>query len=84
MGWNQLNIMKDDPLFSGLPEKPWMYFVHSYYVHALQRDQVLAQVDYGVPMDVAVRKGSLWAVQFHPEKSGETGLALLKNFASMK
>ena len=84
MGWNQLNIMKDDPLFSGLPEKPWMYFVHSYFVHALQRDQVLAQVDYGVPMDVAVRKGSLWAVQFHPEKSGETGLALLKNFASMK
>ena len=80
----QLNIMKDDPLFSGLPEKPWMYFVHSYFVHALQRDQVLAQVDYGVPMDVAVRKGSLWAVQFHPEKSGETGLALLKNFASMK
>lgn len=84
MGWNQLNIMKDDPLFSGLPEKPWMYFVHSYFVHALQRDQVLAQVDYGVPMDVAVHKGSLWAVQFHPEKSGETGLALLKNFASMK
>ena len=84
MGWNQLNIMKDDPLFSGLPEKAWMYFVHSYFVHALQRDQVLAQVDYGVPMDVAVRKGSLWAVQFHPEKSGETGLALLKNFASMK
>ncbi len=84
MGWNQLNIMKDDPLFSGLPEKPWMYFVHSYYVRALQRDQVLAQVDYGVSMDVAVRKGSLWAVQFHPEKSGETGLALLKNFASMK
>ena len=84
MGWNQLDIVKEDPLFSGLPEKTWMYFVHSYYVHAAQRDQVLAQVDYGVPMDVAVRKGSLWAVQFHPEKSGETGLALLKNFASMK
>lgn len=84
MGWNQLRLLRPDPLFAELGESPWMYFVHSYYVEAAQRDVVLAQVDYGADMDVAVRRDNLWAVQFHPEKSGENGLQLLKNFASMQ
>ncbi len=83
MGWNQLEIVREDPLFAGLPDKPYLYFVHSYYAQAAQEDTVLARVEYGVPMDVAVRRGNLWAVQFHPEKSGENGLRLLKNFAAL-
>lgn len=84
MGWNQVHLLRPDPLFAGLNGEMWMYFVHSYYVEAERREDVLAQVDYGVPMDVAVRRENLWAVQFHPEKSGENGLLLLRNFASMQ
>ena len=84
MGWNQIEICRQDPLFAGLPENPYFYFVHSYYVDAADKSCVLARVEYGVPMDVAVRRDNLCAVQFHPEKSGECGLQLLKNFAAMR
>ena len=84
MGWNEIEILRDDPLFAGLPVHPYFYFVHSYYVDAQDKSLVLARVRYGADMDVAVRRGSLCAVQFHPEKSGETGLVLLKNFAAMR
>lgn len=84
MGWNRVQLLRPDPLFQGLPEQPWMYFVHSFYVDAAQRSDVLAQVDYGPQMDVAVRRNNLWAVQFHPEKSGENGLMLLRNFAQLR
>jgi glutamine amidotransferase len=83
MGWNQLELAREDPLFAGLPDAPFFYFVHSYYAKAEDGDAVLARVRYGVPMDVAVRRGNLWAVQFHPEKSGENGLRLLENFAAL-
>lgn len=84
MGWNRLERVENDPIFAGLPDQPWMYFVHSYYADAKDKSTVLAQVTYGAVMDVAVRRNNLWAVQFHPEKSGENGLQLLKNFASMQ
>lgn len=84
MGWNQLEHMRHDPLFQGLGERPWFYFVHSFYVQANNKDTVLAQVEYaGNQMDVAVRDNMLWAVQFHPEKSGEAGRRLLKNFVDI-
>ena len=84
MGWNQLTFLREDPLFSGLGDHPWFYYVHSYYAKAQDHDKVLAQVELGVDlMDVAVRDGSLWAVQFHPEKSGDAGRKLLENFAAI-
>ena len=84
MGWNEIEICQEDPLFAGLPEKPYFYFVHSYYVQAQDPSCVLGRVRYGVDMDVAVRRNNLYAVQFHPEKSGACGLQLLQNFAAMR
>ncbi len=85
MGWNQPRLLAaDDPLFSGLPDTPWFYFVHSFYAHCEKVDAVTAQVRLGSDaMDVALRDGNLYAVQFHPEKSGAAGLALLKNFCGL-
>ncbi|MDR2515613.1 MAG: imidazole glycerol phosphate synthase subunit HisH [Christensenellaceae bacterium] len=84
MGWNQLETRRDDPLFDGLPEKPWFYFVHSYFAQAQNPENVLARLSYGnSDMDIAVRDQNLWAVQFHPEKSGQAGLQLLSNFVKI-
>ena len=57
-----------------------MYFVHSYYVEAKDRQVVSARTEYGIPFDVSVQRGNLHAVQFHPEKSGRVGLRMLQNF----
>ena len=70
-------------LFAGLEAEPYVYFVHSYYLHAKDPSIVSAQTEYGVTIDAAVCRGSLHAVQFHPEKSGKTGLAMLRNFAAL-
>lgn len=83
IGWNSLVLRQQGGLFQGLEEEPYVYFVHSYYLHASDPSIVSAQTEYGVVIDAAVRRGSLHAVQFHPEKSGKTGLAMLKNFAAM-
>ncbi len=80
MGWNSLEIKKNDGLFEGVKAHPYVYFVHSYYLEAENREDVAATVSYSKTLDVAVEKGSVWATQFHPEKSGELGLAILKNF----
>lgn len=82
MGWNSLKI-GDSPLFTGLPENPYVYFVHSFYLEAKDRTLVAASCDYGVTIDAAIGRGKVFATQFHPEKSGETGLAILKNWASL-
>jgi imidazole glycerol-phosphate synthase subunit HisH len=82
MQWNTLHLQQPgDPLFDGLGPTPWMYFVHSF--HAVPDDPGVtsATCDYGGPLTAAVRRGNLFATQFHPEKSGRTGLALLANFA---
>lgn len=83
IGWNSLALRQQGGLFQGLEEEPYVYFVHSYYLHASDPSIVSAQTEYGVVIDAAVCWGSLHAVQFHPEKSGKTGLAMLKNFAAM-
>ena len=84
MGWNSINIIKGDSrLFKGLPESPYVYFVHSYYLNAKDRSEVLATADYGITFDCAIEKGNLFGCQFHPEKSGDVGLDILKNFCEV-
>jgi imidazole glycerol-phosphate synthase subunit HisH len=81
MGWNSLNIKKDDALFKGVEGEPYVYFVHSYYLKA-EEDIVTSTAEYGVNIHASVAKGNLRACQFHPEKSGELGIKILKNFVA--
>jgi glutamine amidotransferase len=82
MQWNQLHFADpSDPLVDGLPEGTWVYFVHSYAV--VTDHPVIATTDYGGPVVAIVGGDSLWATQFHPEKSGALGLRLLANFAAL-
>ncbi|MDO4292561.1 MAG: imidazole glycerol phosphate synthase subunit HisH [Eubacteriales bacterium] len=79
IGWNSLDFPKKGRLFEGLPRESYVYFVHSYYLRA-DEDIVTATAQYGVTIDASVEKGNLFACQFHPEKSSETGLHILRNF----
>ena len=80
MGWNEVQQVRDHPLWAGIADGARFYFVHSYYVKALERSLVAGAVDYGVSIDAALARDNLFAVQFHPEKSHTAGLRLLKNF----
>ncbi len=80
MGWNNINIKKQSPLFKDIAENAQFYFVHSYYVEVADSDIALASTNYGLEFCSVYGKDGLWAVQFHPEKSGEPGLQLLQNF----
>ena len=82
IGWNSLKINPESKLFAGIPEDSYVYFVHSYYL-AAEEPIVAATTDYVVDIHAAVEKENVFACQFHPEKSGEIGLKLLKNFADM-
>lgn len=82
IGWNSLEFPKEGRLFWGLPDEPYVYFVHSYYLKA-EEDIVTARTQYGVSIDASVEKGNVFACQFHPEKSSETGLHILKNFVEI-
>ncbi|MDR2727028.1 MAG: imidazole glycerol phosphate synthase subunit HisH [Deltaproteobacteria bacterium] len=79
MGWNRLRDRRPTPLFAGIPEDAQFYFVHSYYV-STTADLTLASCRYGIDFCAAYGRDGLWAVQFHPEKSGPPGLRLLRNF----
>jgi glutamine amidotransferase len=79
MGWNELNIQNQSPLLAGI-DGGYAYFVHSYYVDSEQTDTLLATAEYGVDVPAVVGKGNVYGAQFHPEKSSELGLALLKNY----
>jgi glutamine amidotransferase len=83
MGWNQLNIQKDNPLFNDIPDKSYFYFVHSYYVAPDDASIVATTTDYGIEFTSSVWKDNIFAVQFHPEKSQTLGLRLLKNFSDI-
>ncbi len=80
MQWNQLKLLSPDPMFDGLGNSPWMYFVHSLHGVPADPSHVVATVHYGESLNVAFRKGNVFATQFHPEKSASAGLGLLKNF----
>lgn len=81
MGWNQIHTTSDNPLFRGI-ENAYVYFVHSYHVD--QSEYTIAEAEYAdMVFPCAVAKGNLFAVQFHPEKSGEVGLKILKNFGDL-
>jgi len=97
MGWNGLRrndknnnaihqpkgIRQEVHLMDGLTQVPYVYFVHSYYLKATDRHIVAASADYGVTIDAAIEAGNVWACQFHPEKSGEVGMQMLRNFLSL-
>ncbi len=83
MQWNQLQMQRpDDPMLAALGPSPWMYFVHSLHGVPTDPDAVVATCDYGGALNVAFRTGTVFATQFHPEKSGPSGLALLANFVT--
>jgi glutamine amidotransferase len=83
IGWNSLRFFNNSPLFQGLDDGAYVYFVHSFCGVAGDQSQVIATTDYGTEVVAAVQNGTVFGCQFHPEKSGETGLMILKNFASL-
>ncbi|MDO4632360.1 MAG: imidazole glycerol phosphate synthase subunit HisH [Eubacteriales bacterium] len=83
IGWNSLHFPTEGKLFRGLPEGAYVYFVHSYYLKAEEEQIVKASTEYVVPIHASVEQGQVFACQFHPEKSGEVGLTILKNFAAV-
>ena len=82
IGWNALHIVRDDPLFRYIREGEYVYYVHSYYGKNCT-ESTLAVSDYSIPVTGVVRAGRVYGTQFHPEKSGETGLRILKAFAEL-
>ncbi len=80
MGWNSLEIRRGTRLFQGVGENPYVYFVHSFYLEAGREGDVAATTQYITKVDASVERGNLFGCQFHPEKSGEIGLQILKNF----
>lgn len=84
IGWNSVFLNKSDGIFKGIDEQSYFYFVHSFYLTGADDNVVAATTQYGVNIQCAVQKGNLCATQFHPEKSGKTGLKVLKNFLEME
>lgn len=83
IGWNRLDVRRDDPLFRHFENGRYVYYVHSFYAKHCEAD-TLATSDYSIPVTGVVRRGSVYGVQFHPEKSGDAGLGLLRAFAEMQ
>jgi imidazole glycerol-phosphate synthase subunit HisH len=83
MGWNSLDVKSGAKLFKGLEGNPYVYFVHSYYLKAADENIVAASTEYTTHIHASVERGNVFACQFHPEKSSEVGLKILKNFASL-
>jgi len=83
MGWNAVEFEAGERLATGVSDPPEFYFLHSYYFDCAQRDEVIASVNYGATFPCAVRRGNVYGVQFHPEKSHHNGVAILKNFAEL-
>ena len=83
IGWNSLHFTNDCPLFKGIDEGEYVYFVHSYYLMADEERDVAATANYGIDFHAAVWRDNVYACQFHPEKSSEVGLKILKNFIGL-
>lgn len=82
IGWNELTFQNDSPIFKGLKDGEQVYFVHSFCAYA-EEATVTARTDYGVSIVAAVGRNTVFGCQFHPEKSGETGLKILRNFGEL-
>jgi glutamine amidotransferase len=82
MGWNKVELIKESPLTSGIPNNSFFYFVHSYYLET-EDEFVIGKTAYGINFPAIIQKDNFYAVQFHPEKSGEWGLRLLSNFCDL-
>ena len=82
IGWNKVKKQKNDPLFQEIPNDSYFYFVNSYYVDA-EKSSLLGVSYYGTAFASVIRKNNFYGVQFHPEKSGEIGLKLLRNFCEL-
>lgn len=80
IGWNSLTYPNRGRLYEGIPENSYVYFVHSYYLKAQDEEIVTAETEYGTTIHASVEKDNIFACQFHPEKSSDVGLAILKNF----
>ncbi len=81
MGWNNISLTKKSRI---LPDnEPFVYFVHSYYIQPADKNVVLARTEYGEVLDIAVERGNVFATQFHPEKSGDAGMEILRRFLSL-
>ena len=83
IGWNSLDIRKDAKLFKGVPDNAYVYFVHSYYLEADNLEDVVATTEYSAHIHASVEHENVFACQFHPEKSSEVGLKILKNFIDL-
>jgi imidazole glycerol-phosphate synthase subunit HisH len=83
MGWNDLKLEKECELFKEADENPFVYFVHSYYAQPAEEGIVNAYASYGGKVPAIVSKGNIYGIQFHPEKSGEAGIRILKRFGEM-
>lgn len=82
-GWNQLNLATRSPLMRGVDEGSYVYFNHSFYCDPANRSVTVANTDYGISFPSAIQSGSIYGVQFHPEKSQDVGLRILKNFVEL-
>ena len=83
IGWNSLTFPNQSALFAGVEEGSYVYFVHSFCGVAADPSTAIAQTDYGTPVTAAVQRGNVYGCQFHPEKSGEVGLQILRNFGGL-
>ena len=83
MGWNTLRIVKQNAIFEGVDDESYVYFVHSLYPVPVDKEIVCAETDYGTTFTSAIAKKNVYGTQFHPEKSGDIGLKILRNFAKI-
>lgn len=84
IGWNSVSLKQNNGIFEGIDDESYFYFVHSYYLKNADEDIVAGTTEYGASIQCAVQRGRVCATQFHPEKSSEAGLKLLRNFVNMK
>jgi len=83
MGWNTVAATRESPLLDGIPDGSYFYFVHSFYPEPVNREDTLAETTYGMCFTSIVERGNIYGCQFHPEKSGKPGAALLSNFVDI-
>jgi glutamine amidotransferase len=83
IGWNQIKIKRPVPLFDSIPDGSFLYFLHSYYVNPEEKDIEVSETEYGINYTSAICRGSIYAVQFHPEKSGNIGIRMIRNWVDI-